>query len=89
VSGVRQQLKQLVGQPGMPGHQRGVLGAGQPLPKRHHRFGARAPGRHGKRNRAVERMGMVRRVEVEPVDPVHRGRNLLDVKHIGDHDLGA
>src|ERR1700738_4807773 len=34
-------------------------------------------------------MGMVRGIEIEPVDPGHRGRNLLTVKHIGDDDLGA
>ena len=32
---------------------------------------------------------MVRGVEVQPADPVHCGRNLLNVKHIGDDDLGA
>jgi hypothetical protein len=89
VRGVRQQLKQLVGQPGMPRHKRWVLGAGRPLPERHHRFQAGAPRGHRKGDRAVERMGVVRRVEVQPVDPVHRGRNLLDVKHIGDDDVGA
>ena len=65
-----------------------MLGAGQPLSEGHHRLHTRAPGGHGKRHRAVERMGMIWSVEEQPVDPLHRGRNLLDVKHIGDHDLG-
>ncbi|OBK91134.1 hypothetical protein A5646_04455 [Mycobacterium sp. 1245499.0] len=37
---VGQQLEQLVGQPGLPRHQRRMLRAGQPLAKRHHRFHA-------------------------------------------------
>ena len=40
VGGIRQRLEQLVGQPVLPGHQRRMLGAGQPLPQRHHRFHA-------------------------------------------------
>ncbi|KZS74618.1 hypothetical protein A4G26_05395 [Mycobacterium kansasii] len=34
-------------------------------------------------------MRVVRGIEVQPVDPVHHGLNLLDVKHIGDDDVGA
>lgn len=66
-----------------------MLGAGQPLPHRDHRLNAGAPRGEGEGDRAVERVGMVGRVEVQPVDPVHRGLNLLYVKHIGDDDFGT
>src|SRR6516165_2828582 len=63
-----------------------MLGARQPRPQRLH---ARAPRGHGEGDRAVEYMRVKWGVEVQPVDPVQRGLDLLDIKHIGHHDLSA
>ena len=57
VRGVGQQCKQLVGQPVMAGHQRRMLGAGQPLAQSHDRLHTRAARSHGKGDRAIESMG--------------------------------
>src|SRR6202012_3399407 len=89
VGGVGQQLEQLVGQPGVPRHQRRMLGAGQPLAQGYHRFHAGAPRGLREGDRAVQRVWMVWRVEVQPVHAFHRSRNLLYVKHIRDDDFGA
>jgi hypothetical protein len=85
----RQQLKQFVGQPVMAGHQRRMLGTGQPLAKCHHCLDAGAARRHGKGDRAFEGMWVVREVEEQPVHPIDRGLNLLNVKHIRDDSLSA
>ena len=66
-----------------------MLGACQPLSQRHYCLHAGASRSRGKGDSAVERMGVVRGVEVQPVDPVQRGRNLLEIKHVSDDDLSA
>ena len=81
--------KQLVGQPVLAGHQRRVFGTGQPLPQRHHGLHTRAPGGHGEGDRTVECVWVVRGVEEQPVDPVHRGLYLLNIEYVGDDRFGA
>ncbi len=89
VGSIGQQLEQLVRQPGMPGHQGRMFRAGQPLPQRYDGLQTGPPRRHGKRHRAVECVRVVRGIEEQPVDPIQRGLNLLDVKHVGDDNFSA
>ena len=86
---IRQQREQLVGQPTMAADQRWMLGAGQPLPQRDHDLHACAVSSHGTGDGTVECIWVNRRVEEQPVHSVHRGGNLLNVKHIGDGSLAS